>query len=75
MGTLLPLLLRGNSGAQHADRLLTRNGLTSRCYQSIADTFVQLFRIGTSGVMASPQSEAIEDVQRQLERGAMNQGG
>lgn len=62
----------GNSGTQHPDRLLTPEYLASGCYQSIADTFVQLFRIGTSDVMASPQSEAIEDVQRQLERKAMS---
>jgi hypothetical protein len=37
---------------------------TSRCYQSIADTFVQLFHMGTSVVIASSQSNAIEDMQR-----------
>lgn len=59
-------------GTQHPERLLAREHRASRCYQSIADTFVQLFQMGAFGVMASALFKAIEGVHQQLECGAMS---
>jgi len=53
--------------------LLIRELTLSLWYQSIGDTFVQLFHPGTSGLMTLPQSSAVQPVRRKLKRAAISE--